>query len=116
MDFVKNRIDVTACKSWCVGHAMQFEYGKLFRSGAVIAQYMLDKLEGLQIKCCYVAPQHEKKAALTSEQRSSGYGHIRDHGPKANNMNQFMEWADAEVHDENSPIFGWAEQLLSNAN
>ncbi|CAK0791736.1 unnamed protein product, partial [Prorocentrum cordatum] len=39
--------------------------------------------------------------------RQAGYRYIEKYGPRANNKNQFVEWADEMAHDENSPIFGW---------
>ena len=31
--------------------------------------------------------------------------------PQANNANQFMEWADEEVHKPSGPLTGWAEAI-----
>jgi hypothetical protein len=40
---------------------------------------------------------------LTQSQRAAGYVFIREKGPRANNSNPFMEWADAQVHDDSPP-------------
>ena len=39
--------------------------------------------------------------------RQAGYRYLEKYGPRANNKNQFVEWTDEMIHDENSPIFGW---------
>ena len=39
--------------------------------------------------------------------RTAGYAFIRDHGPRSNSQNQFVEWTDEQIHLETSPIFGW---------
>ncbi|CAK0791735.1 unnamed protein product, partial [Prorocentrum cordatum] len=39
--------------------------------------------------------------------RQAGCRYIEKYGPRANNKNQFVEWTDEMIHDENSPMFGW---------
>lgn len=111
----KNRVDVSAIKTYCYGHAMQVDYGKNFRSGQMIVQYMLEQLEGFQLKYYTVGPLHQKAVAISQEARAAGYAFIREKGPRANNNNQFMEWADTQVNDENSAIFGWQESRVKEA-
>jgi hypothetical protein len=98
----------------CFGQAMRFDYGGHCRVGRAAVQHMLDQLHGLQITCFEVTPKCERRAVADPDQasRQSGYMHIREKGPRANNQNQFMEWADAESHDERSPLYGWAEAKI----
>ena len=50
--------------------------------------------------------------------KKEGYDFIRRCGPRANNMNQFVEWADEWINKPGSKIFGWPEgrvkESLSN--
>ena len=39
--------------------------------------------------------------------RRAGYKFLRERGPKTNVKNQFVEWTDEQIHDPDSPIYGW---------
>ena len=62
--------------------------------------------------------KQKKTEQLDNDSRRAGYDYIRKHGPKANNLNQFVEWTDMEVNNPASPIMGWCEgrvkESLSN--
>ena len=48
-----------------------------------------------------------KKDHSNLSERKKGYEYIREKGPKANNLNQFVEWTDEKVNTPGCPIFGW---------
>ena len=77
--------------------------------GLLAMNYMLDLMWGQQIRHWVVQPEFTKKQALDSAARSAGYQFIRDKGPKSNNRNQFMEWADEQIHAPASPMENWNE-------
>ena len=60
--------------------------------------YMFDRMGGMQIWLWTIAPKLEKKVTLDQHAREEGYKFIRDHCPRSNNKNQFMEWTDEQVH------------------
>ena len=95
----------------CFGTAMRVDYGNHCRIGSAALQHMFGQLHGLQISCFDVGPRSVSKAVTSSDQasRMAGYRHIRDKGPRSNNQNQFMEWADGESHGDKSPVYGWPE-------
>ena len=62
-----------------------------------------------------IKPKFEKGNNLTKDQRKAGYEFIREKGPRSNSKNEFMEWTDDHVHDDNGPISGWPEAKVSIA-
>lgn len=50
ISFEKNRIDAATILSCARGEAHKIDYGKNFRSGSLAFQFMLEKLEGYQIR------------------------------------------------------------------
>jgi len=77
--------------------------------------YMLDRIGGKQLRIWTLAPKYEKKQTLDQNARESGYRFIRDHGPRSNNRNQFMEWTDEQVHAPGGPLEGWPEGKVKEA-
>ena len=75
------------------------------------AQLMMERLEGFQIRFNVIQQKAQKDSTHihTPDQRKDGYKYIRDERPSANNMNDFMEWADDKDNDESTPIHGWQE-------
>ena len=88
---------------------MQFDYGNHHRVGPVDIQYMLEKLEGYQIRFFVIKPQFEKAGNITHDQRAAAYDFIREKGPRSTSRHEFMEWKDREVHDTDSKFNGWPE-------
>jgi hypothetical protein len=85
-----------------------------------VLHYLFERLVGTNI--LYLAwaseQQQTKKQGVNPTSRQLGYAFIQKRGPKANNMNQFVEWTDEQVNDPNSPIYEWQEgrvkESLSN--
>ena len=111
------KLAASRVKDHCVGKPMRFEYGNYCRLGGAAVQHMLSQLHGLQVTSYDVGARCEKKPLVSADQsaRDAGYKHIREHGPRTNNRNQFMEWADRESHREGSPVFGWHEAKIREA-
>lgn len=70
---------------------------------------------GMQIRMWNVLPKSEKKTTLHQAAREQGYKFIRDHGPRSNNSNQFMEWTDERVHLPGGKLEGWQEGKVKEA-
>ena len=60
--------------------------------------HMLDRMGGMQVRIWSVSAKYKKKLTLDQSAREQGYKFIRDFGPRSNNRNQPMEWADEQVH------------------
>ncbi|CAK0881766.1 unnamed protein product [Prorocentrum cordatum] len=115
VSFEKNRVDSATILKCARGEAHKIDYGKNFRTGSIAFQFMLEKLEGYQMRYFTIKPQRERKQPLQGGERAQGYTFTREHGPRSNNRNQFMEWADAEVNREGSKIFGWPASEVETA-
>jgi hypothetical protein len=113
----QHRMDVSALQSHCQGTPMLLDYGKKFNQGAMAWQYMMEQLLGFQIRFWCLSPQFDKAASCNNAStREDGYTSIREKGPKANNTNQFQEWADKQCNEiVNSPIYGWQEARVKEA-
>ena len=111
------KMAVNRIQDHCFGQAMRFDYGNYCRLGGAAVQHLLHQLHGLQVTSYDVGPRFESKTLAGADKaaRIKGYRHIRDNGPRTNNENQFMEWADHESHDEQSPLCGWPEQKITMA-
>ena len=70
---------------------------------------MLDRIGGIHVRLWSIAPKFEKKLAPDAHARQAGYHFIRDHGPRSNNRNQFMEWTDDQIQTPVGPLEGWSE-------
>ena len=69
----------------------------------------------MQIRIWSISAKYEKKLTLDQSARAEGYRFIRDFGPRANNRNQFMEWADEQVHTPGGKLEGWNEGKVREA-
>ncbi|CAK0844870.1 unnamed protein product [Prorocentrum cordatum] len=118
VSFDKNRVDAANALSCAREEAHKIDYSKNFRAGATASRLMSEKLEGYHIRYFAIKPMHERKQPLEADEREQGQTSIRDHGPRSNNQNQFVEWAGTEVNREGSKIFGWpaaeAETAMRN--
>ena len=77
--------------------------------------FLQDKLGGKQIRLWHLTAKFEKKLAPNQVAREEGYRFIRDFGPRSNNRNQFMEWADEQVHAPGGKLEGWPEGKVREA-
>eukprot|EP00959_Pyramimonas_sp_CCMP1952_P101274 2118701-Pyramimonas_sp.AAC.1 len=69
---------------------------------------MVGRLGGVQYRY-FVQPSVKKAAEMGTYDRAArmaGSAFIRDHWPRSNSQNQFVEWTDEQIHLETSPIFG----------
>ena len=106
----RNKVFSKDILTYCHGHALRFDWGQQVRTGLMAFNYMFDRVGGMQIRLWTIAPKFEKKHA-----REEGYKFIRDHGPRSNNKNQFMEWTDEQVHMPGGKIEGWNEGKVKEA-
>jgi len=111
----KNKVSSAECVSYCHGCAVRFDWGNQSRLALAALNYMLDRIGGKQLRIWTLAPKYEKKQTLDQNARESGYRFIRDHGPRSNNRNQFMEWTDEQVHAPGGPLEGWPEGKVKEA-
>lgn len=104
----KNKVPSNECMSFCHGIAVRFDCGSQVRLGLTGMNYMLVRLWTFQ-------PKFEKKMVLDQTARQAGYQFIRDHGPRSNNRNQFMEWTGEQVLLPGGPLEGWHEGKVTEA-
>ena len=102
----RNKMTARECIDMCYGIALRFEWGTHTRAALMALNYMIDGMGGKQIRYWFVQPKFEKKVTVDQSARDAGYKFIRDMGPRANNLNQFMEWTDTQIHTVGSPIEG----------
>jgi len=114
--FRPNKVHLDTVRRLCRGQAMSIDYGKNFREGALALQYMLEELGGFQARYFVLSPKNAPKAQKPDQKSlTMGFRYIRECGPKANNANQFVEWTECEVIDEDSPIYRWDKGLVEKS-
>ena len=116
------------CEPMCHGTGVVYQYGNQYRAGRNAICYLLEKLGGLQIRfSTLTATAKPAKRTTEWDKKQEGYRYIEKKGPKSNNRNQFMEFADkdsrAEEHGATwlaalpplppTPIFGRAGLLTA---
>ena len=99
----------------CHGFPVRFEWGSQTRLALTGLNFMLDRIGGIHVRLWSIAPKFEKKLAPDAHARQAGYHFIRDHGPRSNNRNQFMEWTDDQIHTPGGPLEGWPEGKVKEA-
>eukprot|EP00959_Pyramimonas_sp_CCMP1952_P434451 9097079-Pyramimonas_sp.AAC.1 len=101
----------------CRGTCLVWKYGNQCRVGRLAVQCMLEKLEGYQLRYHTAVPKAGRASRKTAEweAKDKGCTYIRDKGPRSNNANQFMEFADRESCRPESPIFGWEESRVERS-
>ena len=110
-----NKLHVNIVKKLCYGQALQVDYGKQFRVGTMALEYMLNEIGGFQSRLCIFSPKHQKQAKKEKPDKLKlimGFRYIKERGPTSNNDNEFVEWTELEVIDEDSPLFGWERGLV----
>ena len=111
----KNKVFSKDCMNSCHGHPFRFDWGQQVRLGLSAFNYMLDRMGEMQLRLWIIKPKFEKKMTIDQQARENGYRFIRDHGPRSNNRNQFMEWTDEQVHQPGGPLEGWNEGKVTTA-
>ena len=111
----KNKLTASVCSDMCQGVVSSIDYGTNYRAGLLAFNFMIDKTGGKQIRYWVIKPKFEKKASVDQSARAAGYAYIREKGPRNDNMNQFMEWADEKINDSTSLISGWQEGRVKEA-
>ena len=111
----KNKRWSKDCMSFCQGAPLRFDWGSQPRIGLMAINHMLDRMGGMQVRIWSISAKFEKKLTLDQSAREQGYKFIRDFGPRSNNRNQFMEWADEQVHMPGGKIEGWNEGKVREA-
>ena len=74
-----------------------------------VLQLLFERLPGTSMLYLVWASDNPKQNSLDNDGRRAGYNYIKTRGPRANNLNQFVEWTDIEVNKTDSPIYGWSE-------
>jgi len=118
INFHGNKIDIQDCKSYCHGECQLVDFGKNYRNGLMAFQYMLERLMGFQIRYHVIQSTVKRAASMCAGvvSRADGYKFIREKGPRANNQNQFQEWADIQCNEKvDSPVYGWQEARVKEA-
>ncbi|CAK0884696.1 unnamed protein product [Prorocentrum cordatum] len=104
------------CEPMCHGTGVVYQYGNQYRAGRNAICYLLEKLGGLQIRfSTLTATAKPAKRATEWDKKQEGHRYIEKKGPKSNNSNQFMEFADKEINDPQSKIYGWEEPRVVQA-
>ena len=106
---------VVYCMSLCQGAPLKFDWGCQPRNGLKALNHMLDRMGGMQVRIWSISAKFEKKLTLDQSAREEGYKFIRDFGPRSNNRNQSMEWADEQVHMPSGKLGGWNEGKVREA-
>lgn len=109
------RMKVPLILTFCHGQAMQVDYGRNFRDGAAALQYMLQEMGGFQVRYWHLQPKGAAKQSIDPSARFLGFKFLREHGPKSNNQNQFVEWTEEQVSKQSSPIYGWEKPLVKES-
>ena len=111
----RNKLTSKECVDLCQGCPLRFDWGSHARIGLMALNFLQDKLGGKQIRLWHLTAKFEKKLAPDQVAREEGYRFIRDFGPRSNNRNQFMEWADEQVHAPGGKLEGWPEGKVREA-
>ena len=111
----KNKLWSKDCMSLCHGSPLKFDWLRQPRLGLMALNHMLDRVGGMQVRIWSISPKFEKKTTLDQSVRQEGYKFIRDFGPRSNNRNQFMEWADEQIHTPGGKLEGWNEGKVRDA-
>ena len=111
----RNKLTSKECVDLCQGCPLRFDWGSHARIGLMALNFLQDKLGGKQIRLWHLSAKFEKKLAPDQVAREEGYRFIRDFGPRSNNRNQFMEWADEQVHAPGGKLEGWPEGKVREA-
>ena len=111
----KNKVWSKDCMTFCQGSPLCINWGPQPRNGLMALNHMFDRMGGMQIRIWSISAKYEKKLTLDQSAREEGYRFIRDFGPRANNRNQFMEWADEQVHMPGGKLEGWNEGKVREA-
>lgn len=108
------KMDSRLLKAAVTGDLYILEYGKNFRTGTLGLQLLLEKIGHSAIIAFEFEP---KKVAKTKEKCAleQGFDYIKTQGPKSNMANRQTEWAEIEIHREDSPIFGWTAGLVKES-
>ena len=80
-----------------------------------ILQRMFEALGGDQLRSRQVRINPSARAVKKVKpdaEREAGFEFIREHGPRSNNQNQFIEWTEKYTSAPESPIHGWDKALV----
>eukprot|EP00438_Fugacium_kawagutii_P036447 Skav213608 [mRNA] locus=scaffold1971:113239:115468:+ [translate_table: standard] len=111
----KNKLSSEDCVDLCHGCPLKFDWGSHPRVGLMALNLLQDGLGGKQISLWHLSARFEKKLSLDQLAHEEGYRFIRNFGPRSNNRNQFMEWADEQVHLRGGKLEGWPEAKVLEA-
>ncbi|CAK0884378.1 unnamed protein product [Prorocentrum cordatum] len=109
-------LKMASCEPVCHGTGVVYQYGNQYRAGRNAICYLLEKLGGLQVRfSALTATAKPAERSTEWDKKLEGYRYIEKKGPKSNNRNQFMEFADKGVNDPQSTIYGWEESRVIQA-
>lgn len=111
----RNKLSSKDCMHLCQGSPLRFDWSSYARIGLMALTLMQDRLGGKQMRIRHLSPKFEKKLTMDQLAREDGYRFIRDCGSRSNNRNQFMEWANEQVHMPGGKLEGWQEGKVGEA-
>ena len=111
----EQKLDSRLLMSAVSGELYLLDYGKSFRSGALGFQFLLEKLGDFAILAFEFVPKKTGKPPKAKTALELGFDHIKKNGPRSNMGNRQTEWAEIEIHREESPIFGWTAGLVKES-
>ncbi|CAK0858292.1 unnamed protein product, partial [Prorocentrum cordatum] len=104
------------------GVGLKGQFLKMANPSRIAIRYLLEKLGCLQIRLpALTATAKPGKRSTERGQKQEGHGNIEKKGPKSNNRNQFMEFADRDnlrPRGDQRPsvkIYGWEEPRVARA-
>lgn len=106
------KLSIGKVKDMCSGVCMKIVY---VRNGSKALQYMLEQLGGFQVRYYMLVPSKAPKVNKDADALKDGFAYIKECGPKGNLDNEFVKWAEIEIHREASPIFGWNAGLVDKS-
>ena len=111
----EQKLDSRLLMSAVSGELYLLDNGKNFRSGALGFQFLLEKLGDFAILAFEFVPKKTGKPPKAKTALELGFDHIKKNGPRSNMGNRQTEWAEIEIHREESPIFGWTAGLVKES-
>lgn len=108
------KIDLRIIHQVAAGEIFLVDYGKNFRGGAQGFQYLLEKTGHFAILMFHFTSKAKSKSKDKSA-LEKGFAFIQSEGPKSNMNNMWTEWAEIQVNQEDSPIFGWNTGLVKES-
>ena len=80
---------------------------------------LFEGLGGVQLRTRQVVANPDakpkQKKSKDMDSLSAGFKFIKEYGPRANSANQFVEWTEYHINNDESPIHGWDRGLVKES-